>query len=266
MRGRDSLIAISFLMFKFIVKDMVYVKETEYRMNFANGKLTKKLKECSNSVEMYMLYIEWKRVAHQESRVFRLINCDTVIKDLNTFIRYYKKAIKNSNDIVETANLMVTLQEIEKYKTKKVNKSRGGHQADETKKKEPIVEEVWSDWCEIPMHGFSINCMYTTMFGRQIRSDAYNRWLYQFRHMDIPNVWDYAMKYDIKLRKPLAIEMEFICIEKFDVDNFTKSLIDALFNKWGIKSDNNVHETICRKIGTCEDYEQGLIRFRVRNL
>ena len=55
-------------------------------------------------------------------------------------------------------------------------------------------------------------------------------------------------------------------MEKFDVDNFTKSLIDALFSKWSIKSDNNVLETVCRRIGVCEDYENAMIRFRVRNI
>ena len=242
------------------------MKETRYRVRFANGGLKKELDKCKNSCELYMLLVDYLEISHEESRIFRLINCDTVIKDLKQIKRYINKMLKKDISVNEILNYKAILEQLDKELAKKVNKSRGGYKADETKKKEPIVEEVWSDWCEIPMHGFSINCMYTTMFGRQIRSDAYNRWLYQFRHMDIPNIWDYAMKYDIKLRKPLAIEMEFICMEKFDVDNFTKSLIDALFNKWGIKSDNNVHETICRKIGTCEDYEQGLIRFRVRNL
>lgn len=242
------------------------MKQTVYRNRFANGGLKKELDKCKNSCDMWCLWNEWKVIAHQESREFRLINADTVIKDINVFIRAYKKAIKNSNNIVEVANLMLGLQEIEKYKEKKQRKSKGGYKADETKKKEPIVEEVWSEWCEIPMHGFSVNCQYVTMFNRQVRSDSYNRWLYEFRHMDIPNKWDYKMKYDIRLDKPLAIEMEFICMDKFDVDNFSKSLIDALFSKWGIKSDNNVEETICRRIGTCEDYNNGLIRFRVRNI
>ena len=241
------------------------MKETRYRVRFSNGGLKKELDKCKNSCELYMLLVDYLEISHEESRIFRLINADVIIKDLKQIKRYINKMLKKDISVNEILNYKAILEQLDKELIKKQRKSKGGYKADKTKK-EPIVEEVWSDWCEIPMHGFSINCMYTTMFGRQIRSDAYNRWLYQFRHMDIPNVWDYAMKYDIKLRKPLAIEMEFICLDKFDVDNFTKSLIDALFNKWGIKSDNNVHETICRKIGTCEDYEQGLIRFRVRNL
>ena len=242
------------------------MKETEYRMNFANGKLTKKLKECSNSVEMYMLYIEWKRVAHQESRVFRLINCDTVIKDLNTFIRYYKKAIKNSNDIIETANLMVTLQEIEIYKTKKVNKSRGGHQADKTKK-EPIVEEVvWSDWCEIDYHTFSVNFQYSYVYGKKVRSLAYQEWIENFPRRQVPNKFKIHQEYGIRVDRPLEIEIQVIQKINVDVDNGIKSFIDMLVEIWSLPSDNHIQSIGIKRIGVAESYEEGLIRFRVRNL
>lgn len=242
------------------------MKETEYRMNFANGKLTKKLKECSNSVEMYMLYIEWKRVAHQESRVFRLINCDTVIKDLNTFIRYYKKAIKNSNDIVETANLMVTLQEIEKYKTKKVNKSRGGHQADETKKKEIVEEVVWSNWCEIDYHTFSVNFQYSYVYGKKVRSLAYQEWIENFPRRQVPNKFKIHQEYGIRVDRPLEIEIEVIQKANVDVDNGIKSFIDMLVEIWSLPSDNHIQSIGIKRIGVAESYEEGLIRFRVRNL
>ena len=241
------------------------LKITRYRLRFANGGLKRELDNCKCSCDVYVLFADYLEISHEESRIFRLINADVIIKDLRTIKRYINKVLKQDISINEMLNYKVILEQVERELTKKLNKSKGGHKADKTKK-EPIVNEVWSNWCEIPMHGFSINSMYTTMFNRQIRSDAYNKWLYDFKHMDIPNKYDYVMKYGIRLDKPLAIEMEFICMEKFDVDNFTKSLIDALFSKWSIKSDNNVLETVCRRIGVCENYENAMIRFRVRNI
>lgn len=241
------------------------MKATRYRMRFADGGLKRELDNCKCSCDVYVLVADYIEISHEESRVFRLINADVVIKDLRTIKRYINKVLKQDISINEMLNYKVILEQVERELTKKLNKSKGGHKADKTKK-EPIVEEKWSEWTEIPMHGFSINSQYTVMCNRQVRTNAYQQWLYEFRHMDIPNKWDYKMKYDIRLDRPLAIEMEFICMDKFDVDNFSKSLIDALFSKWNIDNDNNVHQTICTKIGTCENYANALIRFRVRNI
>ena len=76
---------------------------------------------------------------------------------------------------------------------------------------------------------------------------------------------------DAKLNriKDLAREndiiFQFVAKEKFDVDNFSKSLIDAIFENFG-DDDNLVQETKCTRIGTCEHYSEGLIRFRLYNI
>ena len=44
--------------------------------------------------------------------------------------------------------------------------------------------------------------------------------------------------------------------------NFSKSLIDAIYENYG-DDDNNVCETKCTRIGTCEEYKDGMIRYRM---
>lgn len=240
------------------------MKITRYRTRFANGGLKKELDILEDSVGLYMLVAEYKEISHEESRIFRLLGAEDIIKDYKQIIRYTKKQIKNTDNINELLNYKCILEQLERELEKKINKSAGGYKADKTKK-EPVVKV--SDWIELDIHGFSVNSMYDVKFGKTVRSDAYNKWLYFFPVNKVPKYWDFIMDYDIDLHRPISIEMEFICKDCFDVDNLTKSFIDALFNTcWHLNDDNCVHETICRKIGTCEDYENGLIRFRIKQL
>ena len=97
-----------------------------------------------------------------------------------------------------------------------------------------------------------------------IRSEAYATWREKFPHELIPSFSSFlAMGIDVE--KPLGIEAQFVAKEKFDVDNFSKSLIDAIFENFG-DDDNQVQETKCTRIGTCDSYSEGLIRFRLYNI
>ena len=49
------------------------------------------------------------------------------------------------------------------------------------------------------------------------------------------------------------------------IDELSKSLIDAIWENYG-DDDNQVVETKCTRIGTCDNYSEGLIRFRLYNV
>lgn len=242
------------------------MKQTRYRENYEGNKLNRKLNECKNSIQLYSLFIDYKEVSHEESRTFRLINADTVISDLGKIIRRYNKLLKGTDiPVMEYLNLQLGKQEVEEYRAKKKRKSNGGHKADNTKKN-PIVEEKWSDWCMLPIHVMSINYQYQYSNGKKIRSKAYQTWLNNFPRWRVPNKFELAMKNNVRIDKPFAIEVEVIQIESMDVDNGVKSLIDALVDTWGLKSDNHVQSVSIRRIGICEDFDGGMIRFRVKNV
>ena len=97
-----------------------------------------------------------------------------------------------------------------------------------------------------------------------IRSEAYSTWRNKFPHELIPS-GDILLESGVDITSDVGIEAQFIAKEKFDVDNFSKSLIDAIFENYG-DDDNNVLETKCTRIGTCESYSDGLIRFRLYNI
>lgn len=237
------------------------MKNTRYRSRFANGGLKKELDRLENSIGLYMLVAEYKDISHEESRIFRLINCDTVIKDYKQIIRYTKKKIKNEDNINELLNYKCILEQLEKELEKKINKSKGGYKAQVTKEA-PIVKV--SDWIEIDVHTFSVNYQYTYAYGRRVRTDAYNSWIINFPKEQVPHRWKMQQLYDIKVNKPFMIEMEVIQRAESDIDNGIKSFIDRLVDIWNLKDDNHIQGVTIKRIGVCEDYSEGLIRFRIK--
>ena len=243
------------------------MKQTNYRERYSDGKLKKVLNECDNSIELYATYMDWKEVAHIESRELRLINADVVISDLNQFIKRYKLLIKKTDDLMEMSALMIGLSEIEKYKQKKVNKKRGGHSAKETKdRKLKEMLEGGTDFFELPISGFSVNYMYDYFNGKKVRSNAYRQWLNNFPAHLIPTYYDLLFQYNVDLDKPVGIEMAFVCLPAFDCDNFSKSLIDAMYSQVFCRDDNMVHETVCRKFAEVSSYDQCKIYVRFYNI
>ena len=115
------------------------MKITRYRERFANGGLKKELDRLNSSCELYMLVAQYLEISHEESRIFRLINADVVIKDLKTIVRYIKRQLKKDISVNEMLNYRVILDNVEHELAKKQRKSKGGYKADETKKQETIV-------------------------------------------------------------------------------------------------------------------------------
>lgn len=242
------------------------MKETRYRVRFSNGGLKKELDKCKNSCELYMLLVDYLEISHEESRIFRLINADVVIKDLKQIKRYINKMLKKDISVNEILNYKAILEQLDKELIKKQRKSKGGYKADKTKK-EPIVEEVvWSDWCEIDYHTFSVNFQYSYVYGKKVRSLAYQEWIENFPRRQVPNKFKIHQEYGIRVDRPLEIEIQVIQKANVDVDNGIKSFIDMLVEIWSLPSDNHIQSIGIKRIGVAESYEEGLIRFRVRNL
>ena len=71
-------------------------------------------------------------------------------------------------------------------------------------------------------------------------------------------------QYDIKVSKPFTLEIEVIQKQEADIDNGIKSFIDRLVDIWNLKDDNHIQGVTIKRIGVCEDYSEGLIRFRIK--
>ena len=239
------------------------VKNTIYREHFAGKKLNDKLKEATSSTELRRLYEAYISEAENE-RNNRLLNNSDIVKQLVKFINMIENKVTVDTDIVDIIAYKDLYFKIKDKIRSLENQGRGGVRASATRKANK-EKAVYSDWIELPIHGFSVNFMYSVgKRGRMVRSEAYATWREKFPHELIPSslsLWSMG----VDLEKPVGIEAQFIAKEKFDVDNFSKSLIDAIWENYG-DDDNQVVETKCTRIGTCDNYSEGLIRFRLYNV
>lgn len=239
------------------------VKNTIYRMHYAGRKLNDFIDKIDTAQELSFLYSEFIREAENE-RNNRLLNNEDIAKQLLKFINVIENKVTVDTDIVD----IITYKELYfkiKDKINKLNVQGNGGKRASTTRKANKEKAVYSDWIELPIHGFSVNFMYSVgKRGRMVRSEAYATWRDKFPHELIPSslsLWSMGVDLD----KPIGIEAQFIAKEKFDVDNFSKSLIDAIWENYG-DDDNKVVETKCTRIGTCDNYSEGLIRFRLYNV
>ena len=240
------------------------VKLTEYRDIFAGRKLNKILDECEGAVQIRDWYNFFIATAEKE-RDARLLNNSDIVKQLNKFVDLIEEKTDINTDILDIIIYKELLFRIKDKIGSLERQGRGGTQASKTRKTNK-EKRTYSDWIVIPVHGFSVNYMYTVgNNGKMVRSNAYNNWRKNFPHELVPTDMELWQEYGIYMDSDLGLEMEFIAKEEFDVDNFSKALIDVLWQNFG-NDDNNVIETKCTRIGTCDSYDKGLIRFRVYNI
>ena len=161
-------------------------------------------------------------------------------------------------ELLEIVTLKCLQADIELERNKLSRKMIGGNITAQKK----AQSKKYSKWYDVHTHGFSVNYMYSNKQGRLVRSDAYNRWIDSFPYDETPDEFE-LLEQGVDIEKPLGIELEFIAKAEFDVDNFSKSFIDTIF---GDVDDNIVHETVCRRIGTCDWYHDGIIRVRFYNV
>lgn len=238
-------------------------KDTYYRRYFEGKKLNEALYSSRNVAEISTLYDDFISAAESERKA-RLLNNSDIIKQLAKFITLIENKGLIDTDILEIIAYKDLYYKI-KDKIYRLEKKGNGGVAAASSRKENANKPKYSEWIELPIHGFSINFMYSAnKQGRMVRSEAYSTWRNKFPHELIPPGGT-LLEQGVDIYGNVGIEAQFIAKEKFDVDNFSKSLIDAIFENYG-DDDNNVLETKCTRIGTCESYSDGLIRFRLYNI
>ena len=238
-------------------------KETYYRKYFEGKKLNEALNKARGAQELATLYDDFIENAKKERKA-RLLNNVDIIKQLDKFISVIEDRVSVDTDILDIISYKDLYYKIKNKQWELEKKANGGNKTAATKKDKANAIK-YSEWIEIPLHGFSINFMYSVgKKGRMVRSEAYATWRNKFPHELIPEAEE-LLEAGIDVYAPIGIEAQFICKDKFDVDNFSKSLIDAIYENYG-DDDNNVCETKCTRIGTCEDYKDGMIRYRMYNI
>ena len=116
---------------------------------------------------------------------------------------------------------------------------------------------------EIPYCGFSSNKMYEPKFGRLKATKQYNYWRNNFPKYLIRNK---SFTSHVDFEKPICVEMYFLTNGRFDVDNFSKSLLDVIADALEI-NDKVFTKTICCECNEKVDnhYADGKIYVRMYN-
>ena len=116
---------------------------------------------------------------------------------------------------------------------------------------------------EIPYYGFSTNKMYEPKFGKFKATKQYNFWRNNFPKYLIRN---HSFTDHVDFTKPICVEMYFLTNGKFDVDNFSKPLLDVIASALNI-NDKVFTKTICCECAEKVDdhYRDGKIFIRMYN-
>lgn len=118
----------------------------------------------------------------------------------------------------------------------------------------PVAEE----FITIPVHPFSINSMYSlnVRTREKKRSKEYNKWIHNFPKVNWPKM---------ESNKFYAIYLEFEHMEKFDTDNFSKSIVDQIVRETGVDDSN----FICISATTTkfvDNYNDGKIHLCIKEI
>lgn len=238
------------------------VKETLYRKYFEGGKINKAIKNCTTPSELSELWAEFITIARQE-RNARLLNNIDIVRQCEKFIKEIEGKIDYRTDMLDIISYKDLLLKIERERGSLYRQGMGGIKSAKTKEAKP--KGKYSDWVTLNAHTYSVNSMYDYKYGRPMRSVGYRTWIANFPTWQVPTSTEYSYQ-GINLSAPLGIELQVIQKEECDVDNGLKSILDRLVAIWGLPNDNHIaYASIC-KIGTCQRYEDGEIRFRVYNI
>lgn len=145
----------------------------------------------------------------------------------------------------------------------KINNRSTGHIEAHLKRKLAYQKVDIDDCVQFDIHPFSLNYMYEHdgLSGTR-RTEAYNKWIQNFPVEEIK----YLLRGGVDLTKDIEMFLYYVCLDKFDCDNFTKSTQDMVFNR-GLNIDDKIVKSVHVKIvENCNSYSDGKIYCYIRNL
>jgi prophage antirepressor-like protein len=185
---------------------------------------------------------------------------------ISKIMSYQELLTKVQTDITELSNRYnggIKAQQARKITQLELEKQNLITELNDTKEK--IIQQQSCDipFLEIPYRGFSTNKMYEPKLGRFKRTKEYNFWENNFPKYLFKNK---SFSEHIDYNKPICVEMYFLTNGRFDVDNFSKPLLDVLSRTLEV-NDKIFTKTICCECNEkVEDhYKDGKIYVRMYN-
>ncbi|MDK0723374.1 BRO-N domain-containing protein [Clostridium perfringens] len=205
-----------------------------------------------------------------EEFIFGLSAKDTItsLKSAIKGLEEFKE--KNIDNVAYCYLVEEKLKDYTKLMMFKQNKINGGIKSHKTKvisKLESkvvnlteIVENLYpseDEFITIPIHPFSVNNMYSLGLRKErVRSKAYNNWIKNFPKVNWPN---------LNSNKYYEVFLQYEHLEKFDTDNFSKSIIDQITRETGVDDSNFISINVC-STQFVDSYEDGKIHVCIKEI
>lgn len=97
-----------------------------------------------------------------------------------------------------------------------------------------------------------------------VKSNSYNNWISHFPKHELADI-EYWEDLGVDFQLPIKIYYKFVCLEKVDVENLTKSATDMIFGRVMLIDDNCIDQIDVERIGTCNSYDDGKIYYYIEN-
>ena len=185
---------------------------------------------------------------------------------ISKIMSYQELSLRIQSDITQLSNRYnggIKAQQARKITQLELEKQNLITELNDTR--ELLVQQQSCDvpFLEIPYRGFSTNKMYEPKFGKFKRTKEYNFWENNFPKYLLRNK---SFSDHIDFEKPICVEMYFLTNGKFDVDNFSKPLLDVISRTLNV-NDKVFTKTICCECNNkVEDhYKDGKIYLRMYN-
>jgi Rha family phage regulatory protein len=183
----------------------------------------------------------------------------------------------NPNDkmyMPKTTTYSYYIQEYVKRKSSSENKSYGQTirhkdelikgQVEELRCLKPTEEE----YMIVSTHPMSNNYLYETVIddytgkNKTVKTEQYSKWIYHFPRHELKNKEELNINWD----EPIVMFLKYDCMNRFDVDNFSKASIDMIMNRVYCVDDNIVKNTVIEKNKSIDSYKDGKIYVCIKNI
>lgn len=225
-----------------------------------------------NSTDVQADYAEYKAMSKSECASKRIDNKDRVNR-CNIIIDVLEDKLSTNMATMKASEMLSLRETITEIKDDVIilsNRRNGGIKSNQTKVLDALQAElelaIPSDdkYISINTHGFSHNALYVPAIDyvtgqpRFIKSNKYMEWLNQFPVQELE-----AFRH-LDFTKPIYIYAKYTMIEKFDVSNFIKSLLDRVASYFGV--DDRLFMVKSQEVEAyCDNYKDGKIKLFLRN-
>ena len=131
-----------------------------------------------------------------------------------------------------------------------------------------ILNPSLSEYMVLDTHPLSENYMYETVVsdytGKNImvKTNTYNNWIRNFPSHQLLNKEDLNIDWNI----PIVVFLKYDCLDRFDLQNFTKSILDQVITRDYLEDDKIVDKVILERNKTVKSYGEGRIYICIKNV